>query len=357
MFSCCCGRLPGSFRAIPGCDCFKSSYTCSAACLTEVCGSWQDSYYRMAQEIVGHLMHLHPKANIWLVGHSLGGALAGTTATAYGIPAFAFEAPGDALFASRLGLVPRFSDPDYIPRMRASHVFHWGNTGDPIFLGVCNGISSSCYMSGYALESKCHIGRTCTFDLDRIGDPVEPPPDAPGDGDGSGGPSEPGSPDPADPSPPDCGKRWWWPYPKPNCTDTPEPTPEPAPTPEPEPEPEEPCKEWWWWPWPSCNDTVPATTGTAKMAVATPAPDSRTTQKASKPKPTMEDYRRRALARLRRQELSPRPADVDTNAFVSIQKHRMNYLIYDVMLKWSGPLPECVVEEGCEECTGWSFVK
>ncbi|KAI9020385.1 Alpha/Beta hydrolase protein, partial [Hyaloraphidium curvatum] len=166
MFSCCCGKLEGSWYTLPGCDCYEGHYTCSRKCLREVCVDWQDSYYRMAEEIVRYLQHLHPRASVWLVGHSLGGALAGITAQTLGLPAFAFEAPGDALFAARLGIVPEPGTKEFEKEMEHSRVYHWGNTGDPIFLGTCNGITSSCYISGYALESKCHLGRTCAFDLD-----------------------------------------------------------------------------------------------------------------------------------------------------------------------------------------------
>jgi putative lipase involved disintegration of autophagic bodies len=42
-------------------------------------------------------------------------------------------------------------------------IYHYGNAGDPVFMGRCNGISSSCQFAGYSMESKCHTGRTCTY--------------------------------------------------------------------------------------------------------------------------------------------------------------------------------------------------
>lgn len=31
-------------------------------------------------------------------------------------------------------------------------------------MGTCNGILSSCYVAGYALESRCHLGKTIVYD-------------------------------------------------------------------------------------------------------------------------------------------------------------------------------------------------
>ena len=42
-------------------------------------------------------------------------------------------------------------------------IYHFGNTADPIFTGTCTGVASTCYLTGYAMESKCHIGSTCVY--------------------------------------------------------------------------------------------------------------------------------------------------------------------------------------------------
>ena len=47
---------------------------------------------------------MYPNSNIWIVGHSLGGALASLLGITFGAPAVAFESPGDRLAASRLHL-------------------------------------------------------------------------------------------------------------------------------------------------------------------------------------------------------------------------------------------------------------
>ena len=31
-------------------------------------------------------------------------------------------------------------------------------------MGTCNGVFSSCYVAGYAMESLCHLGKTIVYD-------------------------------------------------------------------------------------------------------------------------------------------------------------------------------------------------
>jgi len=45
-----------------------------------------------------------PNSNIWMVGHSLGGALASLVGVTFGLPTVTFESPGERLAATRLHL-------------------------------------------------------------------------------------------------------------------------------------------------------------------------------------------------------------------------------------------------------------
>jgi lipase ATG15 len=95
------------------------------------------------------LQLMYPHATLWLVGHSLGGSLASLLGATFGLPAVAFEAPGEKIAAQRLHLPP---PPAGAP---VTHVYH---NADPIAVGTCTGPLSVCEQAGYAIETKCHLG-------------------------------------------------------------------------------------------------------------------------------------------------------------------------------------------------------
>lgn len=84
----------------------------------------------------------------------------------YGVPAVTFEAPGDLMPSRRLHL-PLPPGLSYSSSKITTHVYH---TADPIAMGVCNGALSSCAVAGFALESRCHTGRSIVYDtVGRLG--------------------------------------------------------------------------------------------------------------------------------------------------------------------------------------------
>lgn len=100
-------------------------------------------------------------AQIWFSGHSMGGAIAALmTVTFPRTAAITWEAPGASLYGKRLGL--HGGDPKDLARYP---IWNFGISSDPIFLGTCNGITTSCYLSGYAMETKCRQGQDCMFML------------------------------------------------------------------------------------------------------------------------------------------------------------------------------------------------
>lgn len=163
MFSCCCGRVDISW--IPVCGCYSGGYlsrgqSCSKQCLKSTLLNDQDSYFLQAQSIVDQIRQIYPTARLWFTGHSLGGAVANLMALANeGTASITFEAPGEMLYAQRIGLVPETGDPNEQTRP----IWNFGVTTDPIYMGRCNGITSSCYMAGYAMETACHTGHECTW--------------------------------------------------------------------------------------------------------------------------------------------------------------------------------------------------
>ncbi|KAH9857151.1 alpha/beta-hydrolase [Lenzites betulinus] len=166
LFSCCCARVDFTWIFNTVCKCHASHWRCDNTCLTDALV--QDSlFYNVGVKLVNNLTALYPHANIWLVGHSLGGGLASLLGTTFGLPAVAFESPGERLAAQRLHLPippPSLSpDVNVVPYGHApvTHVYH---NADPIPQGVCTGIGSPCAQGGYALETHCHLGKSIVYD-------------------------------------------------------------------------------------------------------------------------------------------------------------------------------------------------
>ncbi|PPQ63271.1 hypothetical protein CVT24_006796 [Panaeolus cyanescens] len=219
LFSCCCARVDFSWVLRTVCDCYANHWRCDNQCLTDAL--IQDSlFYSIGVKLVDDLLKIYPGSHIWLVGHSLGGALASLLGATYGLPAVAFESPGEKLAATRLHLplpppisfpAPTPSAPTSLlakpfkllfPRLKfpfppgkpkdpsipepsqpapsplpsghpiaTTHVYH---TADPIPQGSCTGFGSPCAQAGYALETRCHLGQSIIFDtVNKMGWPVD----------------------------------------------------------------------------------------------------------------------------------------------------------------------------------------
>ncbi|KAJ3889938.1 alpha/beta-hydrolase [Lentinula edodes] len=174
LFSCCCARVDFSWIFHQVCDCYSGSWKCDNTCLSNALV--EDSmFYTIGVNLVNDLRTLYPSANLWLVGHSLGGALASLLGSTFGLPAIAFESPGERLAAERLGLpmppapigptesqMSSSGENSIIPSL--SPVVHVYHTADPIPQGTCTGPFSPCSQAGYALETHCHLGKSIVFD-------------------------------------------------------------------------------------------------------------------------------------------------------------------------------------------------
>ncbi|PQE30724.1 hypothetical protein CJF32_00005901 [Rutstroemia sp. NJR-2017a WRK4] len=164
FFSCCCGQQGSSFyRQV--CDCATGTYTCNLTCLKKSLRQ-ENRYYSAAKNLYSNVTALYPNANIWMSGHSLGGSVSSMLGLTYGLPVVTFEAVPDALPVSRLGLpAPPGHNPNSPQKREFTGAFHFGHTADPIYLGTCNGATASCSYAGYALESSCHTGMECVYDV------------------------------------------------------------------------------------------------------------------------------------------------------------------------------------------------
>lgn len=166
FFSCCCGQ-GGQYLWLKVCDCMTSAYTCNQTCLFQALKE-PDRYYSQAVELYGNVTEEYPDSNIWLTGHSLGGATASLLGLTFGIPVLTFESVPDALPAARLGLpVPPGTKIGTHQRRQYTGAYHFGHSADPVFMGTCNG-AAFCTIGGYAMQSQCHTGNKCTWDT--VGD-------------------------------------------------------------------------------------------------------------------------------------------------------------------------------------------
>ena len=185
LFSCCCGRVSAIWHTV--CDCFQDTYTCNATCLENELRS-PKHYYRAATDIYLSVRKRYPKSTLWVIGHSLGGGVASLVAQTFGLPCVTYESPGEKLAATRLGLPitphdrrtgwPQLASEDddgsshrsgngtddRPPPDFARNIWHIGHTADPIYMGTCTGITSSCWATGYAMETHCHSGLEMVYD-------------------------------------------------------------------------------------------------------------------------------------------------------------------------------------------------
>lgn len=163
FFSCCCGQ-GGQYFWRQVCDCYSTTYTCNSTCLVSSLKA-ENRYYRAALDLYANVTELYPNSNIWLAGHSLGGAVSSMLGMTYGLPVVTFEAVPEALPASRLGLPqPPGNDPNLPQKRDFTGAHHFGHTADPVYMGTCNGATSVCTLGGYAMESSCHTGKRCVYD-------------------------------------------------------------------------------------------------------------------------------------------------------------------------------------------------
>ncbi|KAI1431933.1 Alpha/Beta hydrolase protein [Xylaria sp. CBS 124048] len=163
FFSCCCAQQ-GQWTYRQVCDCATGTYTCNNTCVRKALRD-ENRYYQAARELYANVTELYPDSNIWVAGHSLGGAVSSFIGLTYGVPVVTFEAVPEALAAARLGLpAPPNGNPDLPQTREYTGAYHFGHTADPIFVGSCNGATASCSYAGYALETSCHAGYECTYD-------------------------------------------------------------------------------------------------------------------------------------------------------------------------------------------------
>ncbi|KAK8049333.1 hypothetical protein PG994_011063 [Apiospora phragmitis] len=136
FFSCCCAQQ-GQWSWHQVCDCATGTYSCNNTCVKKALHE-ESRYYQAARELYSNVTEMYDNSNIWVVGHSLGGAAWTASSSACRCP---------------------------ISQTREyTGAAHFGHTADPIYVGTCNGATASCSFAGYALETSCHTGLECVYD-------------------------------------------------------------------------------------------------------------------------------------------------------------------------------------------------
>ncbi|KAG9118594.1 putative lipase atg15 [Ceratobasidium sp. 392] len=120
LFSCCCARVDWTWSTV--CDCYGGGSKCDQNCLEESLAK-ESLFYNVGINLYNNLTFMYPDANIWIIGHSLGGGLASLIGLTFGAPVVTYEAVPERLAAQRLHLPMPPS---------TQHITHVYNTADPI---------------------------------------------------------------------------------------------------------------------------------------------------------------------------------------------------------------------------------
>ena len=156
FLSCCYYKQSSIFDGLCN-DNNKESHVCSKECYKNST-LFELNYLNIAKQIIENLKRDKiidfEKSNIIFTGHSLGGVIATYLGVIYNRPVITFESPGEKYYFDLINL-------DY---SNAKNIYHYGHNADIIFTGKCNGINSYCYIGGYIIRTKCHIGKTCMYD-------------------------------------------------------------------------------------------------------------------------------------------------------------------------------------------------
>ncbi|KAF8888293.1 hypothetical protein BD779DRAFT_1524577 [Infundibulicybe gibba] len=170
----------------PGvCPCNTGGYHCDQSCVESSLQD-EDGFYQVGTNLYNNVTYMYPNANIWIVGHSLGGALSSLLGATFGVPVVAFEAPRSVLQLVAYIYPCQYVSFSYsysysnltITAVDAPYhtLYHTGdvsgfprdlcpiNSPQPIPMGACTGVTSVCAIGGYAMETRCRLGNTILYD-------------------------------------------------------------------------------------------------------------------------------------------------------------------------------------------------
>jgi lipase ATG15 len=141
---------------------FKFKFVEQKSCYTKCyknSTSFLNNYYKIAINIVENTKKIiqFDKNKVLFTGHSLGGTLSTLMGITYNFTSVSFQSPGEKHYIDLLNL--------YYDDTILQNIYNIGHNADTIYTGKCNGLFSWCYLAGYIIETKCHIGNVCDYDV------------------------------------------------------------------------------------------------------------------------------------------------------------------------------------------------
>lgn len=142
-----------SANMICSCNCCYSN--CTDACNRErLLEGLPNMYLSLLVSVYTDLREEYPNHQIWFTGHSMGAVIASLAGVKTCHPSVGYGAPGEQLFANRIGLNHTCGNGALPP------IYHIGYYRDPIFVGNCGWL---CWVAGYRMDSICHHGYECMY--------------------------------------------------------------------------------------------------------------------------------------------------------------------------------------------------
>jgi putative lipase involved disintegration of autophagic bodies len=164
FYSCCYYKESSIFKN----DCLdkqEKGRTCYKECYQNST-NYSLNYYNLAKDtMMIASKYINMQDDIIFTGHSLGGMLATMMGLIHNKVVVTFESPGERHYIENAGI-------NYT-KEQEKNIYHFGHNADIIFTGKCNGVTSWCYLGGYIMETKCHIGNVCEYDTKGVLDMKE----------------------------------------------------------------------------------------------------------------------------------------------------------------------------------------
>ena len=156
FFSCCFYKETNGFGCNNKSQTNVFERTCNSSCYEQITEN-TETYYNISVTIIEQLKNKVNFENTVFTGHSLGGAVAFLMGLRYNKPVVTFETPGLQHWVSLAKL-------KYNPNV-LGNIYHYQHNADTIATGKCQGSLSFCYLVGYIIETKCHLGNVCMYDV------------------------------------------------------------------------------------------------------------------------------------------------------------------------------------------------